>query len=361
LSDSKLNLIDDQEIKKAFYDEAYDIFIKLDNKLSDYQRDLDSALHAPEVFRHLHTLKGHTGYIQDENLKALVHHSVELFRLIKNKKLLIQQDMFPLLFEAIEIIRHIMVHAEQDQSISTDIETLLERFAQYSKTKKERNKEKTDLGIVVDLLGIIQNDFINHKKLIKELKQNLIQTDELARNDDLRELIDNIESKMVHSEFNLDEFEQKFYKLNLLKFSYEKCLPVYIDKQEYLFLENDIQLIISKSFSKLKHLGDKVVINIEDTVIPIYDMYYILELQRMVEPNDNDLVKIIIIENKGTKYGFLVDSIEKPRNVSIKRIQQIQNDILYNGASINPKGEIALLFNKNGLIEKGVHQSSFIA
>jgi len=91
------------------------------------------------------------------------------------------------------------------------------------------------------------------------------------------------------------------------------------------------------------------VIKLQERVVPLIRLNEFLEIENN-ELDNSTSTTIIVIENDGKEYGFVVDEFEKNQDIVIKKLDKSESSNLFSNATILPNGKVALVIDPSLLI-----------
>lgn len=128
-----------------------------------------------------------------------------------------------------------------------------------------------------------------------------------------------------------------------------QALMIELGSEQYAIPLGSIQTIEDVSYSEIKYVQTKEVINLRGSVIPLIR----LEKELDVIPKEEKPESLtVVIVSKGDKYaGLVVDNLIGQQEIVIKSIgKYINNNNIIGGATILGDGEVALILDVNTLV-----------
>lgn len=128
-----------------------------------------------------------------------------------------------------------------------------------------------------------------------------------------------------------------------------QALMIELGSEKYAIPLGSIQTIEDVSYSEIKYVQTKEVINLRGSVIPLIRLEKILD----VEPREEKPESLtVVIVAKGDKLaGLVVDNLIGQQEIVIKSIgKYINNNKIIGGATILGDGEVALILDVNTLV-----------
>lgn len=107
---------DDAELLDDFLLEAREIIDKLDLDFVQLEKSPDDEKLLGNIFRGMHTLKGSSGFFSFKKLELLSHAGESLLSKLRDKSLLLSQDMVTMLLRTLDAIRQIVDEIETNRS-----------------------------------------------------------------------------------------------------------------------------------------------------------------------------------------------------------------------------------------------------
>ncbi len=128
-----------------------------------------------------------------------------------------------------------------------------------------------------------------------------------------------------------------------------QALMVEIGVEKYAIPLGSIETIEDVDINEVKYVGNKEVINLRGSVIPLIHLAQVLDVENSKEEAQS---LTVVIVKKGDKLaGLVVDSLIGQLEIVIKSIgKYINNSKMISGATILGDGEIALILDVNALV-----------
>ena len=120
-------------ILDAFLYETNTLLEQLDSiVLAAEQQDSFSQEDINTIFRIMHTVKGSSAMMEYNSLMTIAHRAEDLFAIIRDKTMDIvpeglRPELFDLLFQTIDFFRQELEHIENEQPLTENIDTLLQK------------------------------------------------------------------------------------------------------------------------------------------------------------------------------------------------------------------------------------------
>ena len=121
-------------ILDAFLYETNTLLEQLDSiVLAAEQQDSFSEDDINTIFRIMHTIKGSSAMMEYNSLMTIAHRAEDLFSIIRDKTMdvvpeSLRPELFDLLFQTIDFFRGEIEHIENEQPLTEDIDTLLQKI-----------------------------------------------------------------------------------------------------------------------------------------------------------------------------------------------------------------------------------------
>ncbi len=138
----------EQEYKEIFLAEAQDNHEELNRLLTVLEKKPDDEKSINAIFRITHTLKGNAAGMGFKNVADFAHVIEDLFGVVRDGRLAIDESIFASLFKAIDVLGE-LIHAVKDggnvrfRGIKTKLEVLLKSVRNEEKQEVESGKEET--------------------------------------------------------------------------------------------------------------------------------------------------------------------------------------------------------------------------
>jgi len=112
-----MGIIDLNNFKRKFIDEAYTLLSNLDNCLIELEKQPDNTHSINEAFRIMHTIKGTSGMYGFEKMVEATHEMESLYSVVRDNHLAVSQALLDLTFEVVDHIRALLTDEEcQDEA-----------------------------------------------------------------------------------------------------------------------------------------------------------------------------------------------------------------------------------------------------
>ena len=128
-----------------------------------------------------------------------------------------------------------------------------------------------------------------------------------------------------------------------------QALMVELGNEKYAIPLGSIDIIEDVPVEEIKYVGNKEVINLRGTVIPLIRLYKVLDVESSNEEPES--LTVVIVKKGDKSAGLIVDNLIGQLEIVIKSIgKYINNSKMISGATILGDGEIALILDVNALV-----------
>ena len=134
-----------------------------------------------------------------------------------------------------------------------------------------------------------------------------------------------------------------------LSLSIIRGLLVIVAEQQFVLPLSSITTTLEVKPEDIFPLHGTEVIKLEERVIPLIRLNEFLEIENKESDNSKSTI-VIVIENDGKEYGFVVDEFEKNQDIVIKKLDKSESSDLFSNATILPNGKVALVIDPSLLI-----------
>lgn len=127
----KLNFSDDmREILEEFLIEADEILSSLDQDLIELEENPDDKELLNKIFRGMHTLKGGAGFLGLKSVVEIAHKIEDIFNKLRNDELKLNSEMMDLIFEGVDKLKESIEMIKESEEIpdEEDIKELLDKL-----------------------------------------------------------------------------------------------------------------------------------------------------------------------------------------------------------------------------------------
>ncbi len=129
-----------------------------------------------------------------------------------------------------------------------------------------------------------------------------------------------------------------------------ECFSVEINQVEYLFFKSDISFLLKLEKEEIKKIDSDLIYEYENKVISLYSLKKVLGIKE--EGDTQQTFPTIVINHNDTYYGFTVDKLNGIKNIVLKNTGSFIKKLrLFEGATIQEEGSVALVFSKSGIID----------
>lgn len=124
-------------ILDAYLFETNSLLEQLDSLvLAAEQQDSFSEEDVNTIFRIMHTVKGSSAMMEFQSLTTIAHRAEDLFSIIRDRSLdvvpeTLRPELFDLLFQTIDFFRGEVEHIEENQPLTVNIDSLLEKVNRF--------------------------------------------------------------------------------------------------------------------------------------------------------------------------------------------------------------------------------------
>ena len=124
-------------ILDAYLFETNSLLEQLDSLvLAAEQQDSFSEEDVNTIFRIMHTIKGSSAMMEFQSLTTIAHRAEDLFSIIRDRSLdvvpeTLRPELFDLLFQTIDFFRGEVEHIEENQPLTVNIDSLLEKVNRF--------------------------------------------------------------------------------------------------------------------------------------------------------------------------------------------------------------------------------------
>jgi len=126
-------------------------------------------------------------------------------------------------------------------------------------------------------------------------------------------------------------------------------LLVKVSGQRFVLPLSSINTTLKVTPEDIYQLHGNEVIKLQGKVIPLIHLNKFLEIES-TESENSESITIIVIENDGKEYGFVVDAFEKNQDIVVKKLDKNESSDLFSNATILPNGRVALVIDPSLLI-----------
>lgn len=134
-----------------------------------------------------------------------------------------------------------------------------------------------------------------------------------------------------------------------LSLSIIRGLLVVIAGERFVIPLSNIITTIKMKNEEIVTLHGSEFIKIGEEIMPLIRLDEILEIKEDKEKQKKSLT-VVVIENDGKNYGFLIDEFERNQEIVIKKLEKNELSDLFSNATILPDGNVALVIDPSVLI-----------
>lgn len=196
------------EIITEFVNEAVEIVEDLSEKLLELEKDKNNKDLVNEIFRHMHTLKGSSGFLGFTDLGIVAHKAEDILNKFRKGEASITSGSIDVLLEALDIISKQVKQLKEGQQLSVPYQAVVDRLievynslgnAEIAAESKEKTFELTGDTIIKNMRSLESSD--------EEFAE---ATDEDIFEGEMKEIIDDF---IVETTDILDKIDNGFVSL----------------------------------------------------------------------------------------------------------------------------------------------------
>jgi len=136
-----------EDLKKQFIIEVKELLNKTQEKLLLLEKDQNNKQLIEDIFRSMHTIKGAAGIYGYENLSKLAHSFENIFSIIRDKLLKVNNNIITVALSAIDVMFSIITNNNIDNTLINNlIDKLNNIISKSSKNTKSTEKQKVKLN-----------------------------------------------------------------------------------------------------------------------------------------------------------------------------------------------------------------------
>ncbi|MFW9880299.1 MAG: chemotaxis protein CheA, partial [Candidatus Thorarchaeota archaeon] len=158
--------MDQKKYQELFIDEAKEQLENLNEALLTLESDKDNLEVIDEAFRLVHTVKGTAKILKLNNIGELAHITEDILDNIKNKKMIVNQDVIDILFEAADNLTKMINELANKGIVEYNSLEFINRLKDFINNDNE-------------IMDIPSNDLPLEINLVQEQKENILK----AKND----------------------------------------------------------------------------------------------------------------------------------------------------------------------------------
>lgn len=152
----------DEAMQNRFVEEAEELIGNLENEILNLENDYHNAASIGEIFRVMHTLKGTAAMFGFDKIGDLTHHLENIYDLIRENVLQVDNFIIDITFQAIDIIKDLLDNKEQGNHGTYD--ALLSRVKEISEDKPSESNNPIEIPAPSNEAGSLKNLFFIHFK-----------------------------------------------------------------------------------------------------------------------------------------------------------------------------------------------------
>lgn len=233
----------DAEIREAIFIELDELINKLEKDTADFEKDLSNKEYIKRIFRYVHTIKGSAGMLESEILTKLAHNFENLLGLIRDNKILIKKEMFPLFYDVHSVINKICKKLKNNEPVVINIANILNGIEKIIETgeitaevaeakadivediKKEFVEEETirvnltKIDYLINLLGELHLTNRMYVKQFYNLKDIILNKGQYFNIKAAEFIVDQLEEQILKFNYLFDEFRDNLLGVRMVKVS----------------------------------------------------------------------------------------------------------------------------------------------
>jgi len=94
-----------KEFQQKYIEDAGELITQLESQLINFENDITNKEIIQEIFRVMHTLKGTSGMFGFHRIEEFTHLLEDIYDLVRNEHLVINQDIINLTFDSVDLIK----------------------------------------------------------------------------------------------------------------------------------------------------------------------------------------------------------------------------------------------------------------
>lgn len=135
-----------------------------------------------------------------------------------------------------------------------------------------------------------------------------------------------------------------------LSLSIIRGLLVVVSGQKFVLPISSITTTLQIKQEEIISLHGTEVIKLREKIIPLIRLSELLDIKK-TNQNKKSTTTVVIIENDGKNYGFVVDEFESNQDIVVKKLDKSDSSELFSNATILPDGKVALVIDPSLLIQ----------
>lgn len=132
-----------KSLLKDFFEEAFEMLDRLEQNILILDKKRDDKDAIQEIFRAVHTLKGSAGAVELTDTQKYAHRFEDLLDLIRNKKIIVDDETIDILLKGIDILKDLINSASEESKYSGDIETEIKKIDDFKAARTGDSKTRT--------------------------------------------------------------------------------------------------------------------------------------------------------------------------------------------------------------------------
>ena len=200
-------MMDREQIRNIFIEEATEIIENLDVNIINFEEDPENKDVMNELFRGVHTLKGSANSFGFTRLGEFVHHFEDVLDHYRNTDDTVNRESIDLFFSAVDIIKDVMWReVDGDESVPDNYNEVLEGIKGILAHKKGESSEDETLPDLASEFNDDDTQESEHQKIEENKKDNIINSDSFT-GEDLKRLKDGLHEgeELYHISLTLDD------------------------------------------------------------------------------------------------------------------------------------------------------------
>ncbi|GIX41114.1 MAG: chemotaxis protein [Leptospiraceae bacterium] len=306
----------DEKYLELFLDEANEHIDDLNRSILELEQDKNDPEIINEIFRVAHTLKSSAGFVGLEYLSRLAHRMEDLFQLIRDQKIQVNQELINLLFACLDAIKNAVANVqdnkEEDKDALNELVYQIDQFIEYELKSAPKLDQKEELSDILDTNN-------------QENEQDDFLTDNIPK-----ELSHSIETNQDISEIQLTEEEKQILKEKLSSLDRVYHGVVILDEEapmknlRLLLIYNKLSRVCS--FFKIEPTLEELEKNSQIDHIS-FIIYGSITKEQIIKLCQIDLVQEIHIKELDIKSkSGEISKKEKTESIQIKKTKSIKEE-----------------------------------
>jgi len=143
------------EFQQKYIDDAGELITRLESELINFENDRENETIIQELFRVMHTLKGTSAMFGFIRIEALTHLLEDIYDLIRNKHLTINQEILNLTFSGVDLLKLLLSERE---NLNEEQEHSFEHV--FSLAQKYSTKKSTPISSIIKSDEIVNKNYL---------------------------------------------------------------------------------------------------------------------------------------------------------------------------------------------------------